>query len=125
MEIVVYIVVLVLLLLIIKQFSEPLHTITYFIFFFLALQALLTTVLLPFVSKLFDLFPNIPYGKQLVYSAILYFIGEKLKQMLEELEYETLGAILQTAISVVIITYWLGEIREVMEQLKPYMEWFS
>lgn len=125
MEIIVFTVVLVLLLLLIKEVIEPLHPIIYVTFFFVALSFMLSKVLLPFVEKMFTVLPDVPYGKPLVYSAVLYLIGDQIKQMFEELEYDSLGSILQTTIRILLLMYWLNELGSIFDELKPFIEWLQ
>lgn len=123
MDMVIFIVVLLLLLLLMKAVFEPLHAIIYVMLFFLAFSLLLSSMVLPFAHKLLDVLPNIPYGKQIVFSAVLYFIGDQLKHVVEELEYKSLASMLQTSIRVVIMLYWVQQLSDVLEAMRPFMEW--
>lgn len=125
MEVFVVTIIAVLLLLLLKQVIEPLHPLIYIIFFFIIFSFLLSSIVLPFANKLLNLLPNLPFSKQLVYSAVLYLIGDLVKRLLEELDYDALGSLIQTAIRIVILTYWLKELSSILDQLKPFLEWLQ
>lgn len=125
MNVVIFVIILVLLLLFIKEVIEPLHSLIYVMFFFVTLSLLLSSVVLPFANKLLDLLPNMPYSRPLVFSAVLYLIGEQMKQLFEELEYESLGTMLQLAIRLIILMYWLGQLDSILDELKPFIQWLQ
>jgi len=109
----------------IKEVVEPLHPIIYVTFFFILLSSMISKIVLPFVNKVFTVLPDVPYGKPLIYSAVLYLIGDKIKQLFEELEYDSIGSMLQTSIRILLLMYWLSELGSILDELKPFVEWLQ
>ena len=125
MNVLILSVIILLLLLLIKEVFSPLHHLIYIIFYFLILSIVLSSFLIPFADKLLQLLPYIPFGKPLIYSAVLFMISEHISNLLEELDYESLGMLVSLAIRIVILTYWLNELGGVLKELEPFIKWLQ
>lgn len=125
MEILMITVIVALLLLLVKMVAVPLHRLIYIMIFFIVLSFVLSKYMLPFANELLSVWPNVPYSRPLVFSAVLFAVSDLLKQLLDELEYEALGSMMQLAIRILLLMYWLKELSKLLNELTPILEWIE
>lgn len=118
-------VILLLLLVLIKQSMDKLHALFVVIFFFIFCQFVIRNQLIPLWQKLASIFEQVPYSKGLLYTALLLILSELFCELLEQLEYESLAAIVKLSIRITLVGFWLLELQPALTTLLSLLERFS
>ncbi|MER2191188.1 MAG: pyruvate formate-lyase [Solibacillus sp.] len=115
-------IIFLLLLLLMKEAYRPLHALLTVILFFILFQYVLREQLLPLFKTLFSITANVPYGRSLLFSAVLLIIGQLLVALLVEQEYEAIAEIVRLAVRLTLITFWLMQLTPAFKELQTLLE---
>lgn len=113
------IVVIFLILLLISFATPKLQPLLYTSIFFIVLLYVLTTVIFPFSNvfiTLFEVLPD-PFTKQLIGSAVLFFLSELIAEHIEEAGFKSFASISRLAVKISILLLWMEQITELVEIL--------
>ncbi|MER2106641.1 MAG: pyruvate formate-lyase [Solibacillus sp.] len=115
-------IIFLLLLLLMKEAYRPLHALLTVILFFILFQYVLREQLLPLFKTLFSITANVPYGRSLLFSAVLLIIGQLLVTLLVEQEYEAIAEVVRLAVRLTLITFWLMQLTPAFKELQTLLE---
>ncbi|MER1984904.1 MAG: pyruvate formate-lyase [Solibacillus sp.] len=115
-------IIFLLLLLLMKEAYRPLHALLTVILFFILFQYVLREQLLPLFKTLFSITANVPYGRSLLFSAVLLIIGQLLVALLVEQEYEAIAEVVRLAVRLTLITFWLMQLTPAFKELQTLLE---
>lgn len=115
-------VLFLLLLLLIKEAYKPLHALFTVILFFVLLQFVFRVQLLPLIHTLYNVAELIPYGKELLFSALLLLVGRLIMTLLNEHEYEAIAELVQLAVRLTLLSFWLVQLTPAFKALQRLLE---
>lgn len=115
-------IIFLLLLLLMKEVYRPLHALLTVIFFFILFQYVLREQLLPLFKTLFSIAGSVPYGRSLLFSAVLLLIGQLIVALLVEQEYEAIAEVVRLAVRLTLLTFWLMQLTPAFKELQTLLE---
>ena len=115
-------IIFLLLLLLIKEVYHPLHALLTVILFFILFQYVFREQLLPLFQILFSITASVPYGRSLLFSAVLLLVGRLVTTLLVEQEYEAIAEIVQLAVRLTLVTFWLMQLTPAFKELQTLLE---
>lgn len=115
-------VIFLVLLMLLKQSVGMLHPLLTVIFFFILFQSVVLQQLFPFLTSLQQLIVALPYGTELLYTALLLFVGQHFSILFEEHEYEAIAELIKTSVRITLLSFWLIQLTPVFRQLMSLFE---
>lgn len=115
-------IIFLLLLLLMKEVYRPLHALLTVIFFFILFQYVLREQLMPLFKTLFSITGSVPYGRSLLFTAVLLLIGQLIVALLVEQEYEAIAEVVRLAVRLTLLTFWLMQLTPAFKELQTLLE---
>lgn len=115
-------IIFLILLLLMKEVYPPLHALFTVILFFILFQYVFREQLLPLFQILFTMTVSVPYGRSILFSAVLLLMGRLVNVLLVEQEYEAIAEVVQLAVRLTLITFWLMQLTPAFKELQTLLE---
>ena len=88
------------------------------------MQAVVLQLLIPLFQQLHIVFQKVPYSKSLLWTAFLLLLGEMICGLLEQLEYEAFATLVNFAVRLVLVSYWLSLLQPAFQTIANLLERF-
>ncbi|MEK4229906.1 pyruvate formate-lyase [Solibacillus sp. FSL H8-0538] len=115
-------VIFLLLLMLLKESVGKLHPLLMVIFFFILFQAVVLQQLIPFLTGLQQLITDLPYGTELIFTALLLLLGQHFSMLFEEQDYDAIAELVKTSVRITLLSFWLLQLTPVFRQLMSLFE---
>lgn len=115
-------IIFLVLLLLMKEAYKPLHALLSVIFFFILFQYVFREQIYPLFQTLFTMTASVPYGRSLLFSAVLLLVGRLIATLLEEQEYEAIAELVTLAVRLTLVTFWLMQLTPAFQELQTLLE---